>query len=469
MFIRKNEKSIPKQKKAQLLMFKQFLKTSNFEVYSKKILSLAFSCSKSLITKVWKMETEELDLIQKKCGAPKKLNEDETQRLICWIQKKFDDGDPPQRHDILMKARSILIKNGRVDSLSKNWVESFIEQNNEKIKKAKASPMEELRCQVELKTVIEWFDLLKENQISDIAPGLIINIDETGFGSSYTKNLVRKTVIIPENINSHIFYQIPRQKRHISAILAITADGSMLKPGIIGINKNLPPDANRTTFYNNINYYCSQKAFISKKIFGDYIKCEVIPYIENERRRIEKMDARAIILVDGHLSHHDELLESIFAEKNIYYAFIPPHTSHILQPLDRCLFSVLKNHYGNKRKNKNLISFTSKLENIFISIQESQITSYILKSFSRSGLKPDLLDGCINKVEVCPENLIEEFFGNDRNQLDDSDTNSDEDIGKQKNHRNPAKDTSWGIMNQIQFEKINQGICPFCGQKVEQN
>jgi len=77
----------------------------------------------------------------------------------------------------------------------------------------------------------------------------------------------------------------------------------------------LPPDANITTFYNNINYYCSQKAFISKKIFGDYIKCEVIPYIENERRRIGKMDARAIILVYGHFSHHDELLESIFAEK----------------------------------------------------------------------------------------------------------------------------------------------------------
>ena len=66
MFIRKNEKSMPKQKRALLLMFKQFLKTSNFEVYSKKLISLALCCSKSLIKKVWKMETEELVLIKKK-------------------------------------------------------------------------------------------------------------------------------------------------------------------------------------------------------------------------------------------------------------------------------------------------------------------------------------------------------------------------------------------------------------------
>jgi len=240
----------------------------------------------------------------------------------------------------------------------------------------------------------------------------------------------------------------------------------MLKPGIIGINKNLPSDANRTTF-NNIIYHSSEKAFISKKIFGDYIKSEVIPYIDNERRRIEKMDARAIILVDGHLSHHDELLEAVFAEKNIYYAFIPPHSSHILQPLDRCLFAVLKNHHGNKRKIKNLDSFISKLENFFISIQESQITSHILNSFSRSGLKPDLLDGCINKVEVFPENLIEEFFGNNHNQEIDSDSSSDEVMGHEKKHRNPAKDASWGVMNQSQFEKINQGVYPLCGQRVE--
>ena len=129
----------------------------------------------------------------------------------------------------------------------------------------------------------------------------------------------------------------------------------------------------------------------------------------------------------------------------------------------------MKNHYGNKRKNKSLDSFTSKLENIFISIQESQITSHILKSFSRSWLKTDLLDGCINKVEVCPEHLIEEFFGNHHKKEIDSDTSSDEVMCHEGKHRNPAKDASWGIMNQIQFEKINQGVCPLCGQRVEMN
>ena len=115
------------------------------------------------------------------------------------------------------------------------------------------------------------------------------------------------------------------------------------------------------------------------------------------------------------------------------------------------------------------MTFTSKLENIFISIQESQITSHILKFFSRSGLKPDLLDGCINRVEVCPENLIDEFFGNDNDHEIESDSSPDEVIEVHKNHRNPAKDASWGVMNQSQIEKINQGFFPLCGQRVESN
>jgi len=166
------------------------------------------------------METDEHDWIQNKNGAPKKLNEDETQELIDLIQKKYYDGDPPQRYDIIMKARRILFKNGRVDSLSKNWVESFLEQNKEKIKKVKASPMEELRCQVGLKTVIEWFDLLKENRISDIAPGLIINIDETGSGSLCTKNLVRKTVLF-QKISIATFFIKFQGKRNIYRLFCL--------------------------------------------------------------------------------------------------------------------------------------------------------------------------------------------------------------------------------------------------------
>jgi len=39
MFIRQNNRLLPKQKKEQLLMFKKFLRTSNFEEYSNKMIS----------------------------------------------------------------------------------------------------------------------------------------------------------------------------------------------------------------------------------------------------------------------------------------------------------------------------------------------------------------------------------------------------------------------------------------------
>jgi len=86
-------------------------------------LKTIYQCSKHFLfkfafLKVTNNEYHKQDGIQKTSGAQKKHNEDETQELIDWVQEKFNEGDPPQRYEIMMKARRILMKNGKVDKLS---------------------------------------------------------------------------------------------------------------------------------------------------------------------------------------------------------------------------------------------------------------------------------------------------------------------------------------------------------------
>jgi DDE superfamily endonuclease len=59
---------------------------------------------------------------------------------------------------------------------------------------------------------------------------------------------------------------------------------------------------------------------------------------------INQSDARLLVL-DGHGSHETmEFMWECFLN-NIYLLFLPPHTSHVLQPLDLSIFAPLKRAY----------------------------------------------------------------------------------------------------------------------------
>lgn len=55
-----------------------------------------------------------------------------------------------------------------------------------------------------------------------------------------------------------------------------------------------------------------------------------------------------LLIVDGHGSHEtDDFLYSCFQHK-IFIVFLPPHASHVLQPLDLAVFSSLKTAYRSR-------------------------------------------------------------------------------------------------------------------------
>jgi hypothetical protein len=52
------------------------------------------------------------------------------------------------------------------------------------------------------------------------------------------------------------------------------------------------------------------------------------------------------LILDGHESHHSDEFEEYCKENNIITLCMPPHSSHLLQPLDVGCFSPLKKAYG---------------------------------------------------------------------------------------------------------------------------
>ena len=155
-----------------------------------------------------------------------------------WISKKTKLICLPDRSELTNKVQEIIEKRGHNIIISRNWADGFINQNFDKINKTKAGPIEEERIHVAKDLINDWFQLLNSIGLPSISPFLIFNIDEIGFGSIDAPKPKYKKVIVPSFIETDIACSIPRELNHLTMINCISCDGGLLKPAIIGINKN---------------------------------------------------------------------------------------------------------------------------------------------------------------------------------------------------------------------------------------
>jgi len=336
-----------------------FLKHHGIDCMDDEIVAYIFQCSKMT---VFRSRNEDINQKKKKSGPSSLLINNETNQIINWIEKGCAKMNPPDRRKLTQKIQNLLENEGKQYKFSKNWIDGLILRNSDRIKKIRARPMQEDRINVNESCVRDWFDLLSHINIMDIDPSLIINLDETGFGSSESSNIPYKKVITPSTVSKEVFFSVPRESKHISLICSITACGEALKPGIIGYNKNLSADSEKTTHFNNILYYYSKTAFINSMIYHDYLEKVIFPYVKERRIEIGNLNARSVLIIDGHLSHVKESIKTLCAMHNIDYLIIPPHSSHIIQPLDLCFFSSLKTNYRQSNYHLGFSAYINKIE-----------------------------------------------------------------------------------------------------------
>ncbi|KAL2137459.1 hypothetical protein VTI28DRAFT_9599 [Corynascus sepedonium] len=112
-----------------------------------------------------------------------------------------------------------------------------------------------------------------------------------------------------------------------------------------------------------------------------------------------------LLILDGHESHHSTKFERYCQQNNIITLYMPPHTSHCLQPLDVGCFGPLKQAYGRQIENlmRLYITYISKLEFLcgfreafFASMTEKNIQS----GFAGSGLVPYDPERVLSKLDI---------------------------------------------------------------------
>lgn len=186
-----------------------------------------------------------------------------------------------------------------------------------------------------------WFELVK-NTIAkySICEADIYNFDETGF----MMGVISTGIVVTSSDGRAQAKKIqPGNREWVTVVQAVNSVGYAVPPYIIVAGKN-----HLDSWYDEVEFpprwrtSVSQNGWITNELAIDWIR-----HFE-EFTSPRKLGVYRLLVLDGHESHHSDAFEEYCKDHNIVTLCMPPHSSHILQPLDVGCFGPLKKSYGRQ-------------------------------------------------------------------------------------------------------------------------
>jgi hypothetical protein len=269
-----------------------------------------------------------------------KLTQLEEESLKTWLLSMDDRGIAADHALIREMANILLAKRGEdpIQTVGVNWSGTFIKRH-EDLTMRFSRGYDYKRAQCEDPVVIrDWFSAVRRTiEQYGILPTDIYNFDETGFAMGITST--SKVVTRREYYGRRKVVR-PGNREWVTAIETVNASGWALPPTIIFKGKrynqswfvDLPSDWRLET---------SDNGWTTDEIGLRWLKHHFIPLTTQRTQGVWRL-----LILDGHGSHLTAAFDDICIENNIVSICMPPHSSHLLQPLDVGCFAVIKRSYG---------------------------------------------------------------------------------------------------------------------------
>jgi hypothetical protein len=348
------------------------------------------------LTTLWRRQQ---GILSQRDTIPKsrKLSDLEEQIIVQFILDLDSRGFPPRLRGVEEMANRLLADRD-ASPVGKRWASNFVKRHKE-LKTRFFCKYDYQRAKCEDPRIIRnWFRLV-ENTIAKygIRSDDIYNFDETG----YMMGMIASGMVVtgaerrgrPKSVQ-------PGSREWIIVIQAINAEGRAIPPFIIGAGQyhlanwyresNLPGDWATAT---------SQNGWTDNEIGLEWLK-------HFDRCTSKRSNSRyRLLILDGHESHHSADFEIYCEEHNIITLCMPPHSSHLLQPLDVGCFGLLKKAYGREIEHLIRCSIThvSKTEffpAFYAAFQATMTEENIRAAFRGAGLIPIDPESIVSKLDI---------------------------------------------------------------------
>jgi len=255
--------------------------------------------------------------------------------LVEWILEQDSQGFPPSHLRAREMACQLLRSNGDTNPLGKDWIHKFIKRNPA-VASVVGRRIEASRIAGTTQEALrDFYKLFKEIESRyNIQLADIWNMDEHGIALGVCTN----TQVLASSAKARTYQKSPETREWVSIIETINPAGKAIKPLVIFKGK----EPQSTWFEQETpdwTYTTSENGWTSNRIALGWLNCVFLPQTQTDTKR------HRMLIMDGHGSHIDIEFMWICKQNKVQLVFLPPHSSHVLQPLDLGVFSPLKTRY----------------------------------------------------------------------------------------------------------------------------
>ena len=320
----------------------------------------------------------------------RKLTETEEYTLLQWILTMDKRGAPLRPLIVQDMANLLLAKRDASKpppTVGINWVNKFVRRHDAlKTRFSRKYDHQRALCE-DPKKIQEWFKLVRSTiQEWGIVDDDIYNFDETGFAMGM---IATARVVTQAERQSRPNLVQPGNREWVTAIETISASGWVLPPMVIFAGKT-----HRTNWFENTNLPSDWMIGVSPNGWTtDELGFEWLQSVFEPNTKDRTKGVYRLLILDGHGSHLTPRFDQYCQDHKIIPLCMPPHSSHILQPLDVGCFSVLKRSYGHQVEQLMRVGIDHIDKSDFlISYNQARTETYkeetIRNAFKASGLVP---------------------------------------------------------------------------------
>ena len=268
-------------------------------------------------------------------GPQKYLSDVEEDEMYKFLVNCAKIGFAKSPKEVLSLVRATLAKKRQVDVeevvVTSGWWSSF-QKRYPKLTLRSATKLSYRRAIAEDPEFFDrYFDVLEstlaKNKFLD-NPHCIFNCDESGFSLDH-----KPGKLIGVKGWRQLNCVTSGDKSQISVLACVSAAGQILPPMIIFDRKRLNNELTKGEI-NGTLYGLPNKGWIDSELFELWFEKHFLKYAPPQRP--------LLLLIDGHSSHYQPSLIRTALLNNVIIFCLPPHTTHLAQPLDKTCFSPLK-------------------------------------------------------------------------------------------------------------------------------
>jgi hypothetical protein len=243
-----------------------------------------------------------------------------------------------------------------------------------------------------------WFELVEQTKAKyGICDEDVYNFDEAGFMMG---KITTQLVVTASERRCRPKAVEPGNREWVTLIAAINAAGWSIPPFLIFTGKyHLSAWYEEAEIPRDWAIAVSDNGWTTNELGVEWLK----HFIKHTDGKV--VGARRLLILDGHESHQSLKFQELCKENNIYTLCMPPHSSHLLQPLDVGCFSPLKRAYSREVESliRHHINHITKLEFLpafKVAFDRSFTLANICSAFRGAGLVPLQPDAVLSRLDI---------------------------------------------------------------------